>query len=158
MSGNKSAWYKLYPMLKAGWEKDVVSPTVQAVYALVQATFPNDPDLYSQAAFVQQVHTLKQQLEGEHPTPLEALLAQHIAVCWLSRYLAEMTCAAHQKSAVPLAEFHEKRVMKASQRLTKAIETLAQVRRLQALTPLRAPIALPVAERPKAQPNVTKAG
>lgn len=160
-TGDMKAWRRLRALLPPGWEKDFSDPASQAVGNMLYGVFRDEKNHYANGAFLQMVANLRAEIAGENPTPLEKLLAEHIAVCWLARYMAEMQAGAALATDGMSPQRHavyEHRLHKASQRYSRAIETLAQVRRLQALTPLRAPIAIPVPDRAPARPKAAKAG
>jgi len=79
-----------------------------------------------------QVGALGRHLAGEHPTPLERLLAERAALCWLSLYYFETIHAQNLPTlSLDAQEFHLRRIEGAHRRLLSAVKALAQVRRLQ---------------------------
>jgi hypothetical protein len=84
-------------------------------------------DLVTQEVLSQQLQVLKVELGGPSPTPLERLLVERIAVCWLQTCQADLQ-ASHQ---LPEQEtWLQQRQDRAQARLLAAIKTLAQVRKL----------------------------
>src|SRR5436305_237315 len=71
-------------------------------------------------------------LAGPARAPLERLLAERVALCWLRLHHAEMWAARDEARgvAVRLAEFHDKHLTHAHRRFLSAVKTLATVRRL----------------------------
>ena len=77
------------------------------------------------------MNQLKQDIEGPNPTPLEKLLAQRIAVCWLEMCGVDRLGATRQSYSVAEAEYWDKHAERLQRRFQSAIKTLATIRRLQ---------------------------
>jgi hypothetical protein len=73
---------------------------------------------------------LRTELAGANPTPLEHLLAERIALCWLSLHEAEVRFAQSKDLTFKQAEYWQKRIDSAHKRYMSAIKTLATVRKL----------------------------
>jgi hypothetical protein len=85
-------------------------------------------------ALSRKLAALRLELGGPNPAPLERLLVERIAVCWLHVHYADANTAQSAGNATRgWAEFHLKRQESAQRRYLSAIKALAQVRRL--LTP-----------------------
>lgn len=67
---------------------------------------------------------------GPAPTALERLLVERIATCWLHLHQLELTYAAQQSMALPLAAYYQRTISAAQKRYLAAIWALAQVRKL----------------------------
>jgi len=77
--------------------------------------------------------SLRGELTGPNPSPLEQLLAERIAVCWIQANDADLRAAQWQLSGGGSAAqglYHAKRQEAAQRRLLAAIKTLATVRKL----------------------------
>ncbi len=75
---------------------------------------------------------IRADLRGLNPPPLELLLIDRIALCWLSLHYYEILEAQTTGgTSVAWAEFHERRLERAQKRYQSAIKALAQVRKLQ---------------------------
>lgn len=74
---------------------------------------------------------LERQLAGDNPTPIEKLLAEQVALCWLALRYAEMTYESGTDTSIEHQKWRQSRVESASRRFLAATRTLAQVRRLQ---------------------------
>jgi hypothetical protein len=87
-----------------------------------------------------QLADLKAQLKGAHPTALEGLLADQVALGWLASRHAEIEAAHAGDAAHPSALVHLKRAESAQKRFLSASRTLATLRTLAGpgLAPLRA--------------------
>ena len=85
------------------------------------------PDLVAQEILVRQLQTLKQELEGPQPTPLERLLIERIAVCWLQVQHADLVATRHSQQSVTWVQQRQDRLQG---RLLAAVKALAQVRKL----------------------------
>ncbi|HJZ94601.1 MAG TPA: hypothetical protein VKE40_27290 [Gemmataceae bacterium] len=83
---------------------------------------------------------LRAELAGEQSTALERLLADRIALCWLSLHDAEARYAQAQDLTIKQSDFWQRRIDAAHRRYLSAIRTLATVRKL-ALPALQVNIA-----------------
>ncbi len=95
-------------------------------------TFLAKDNLVRQECLRREVLLVQRQAAGPDPSPLEALLAERVAVCWLQVKLYETLYAVsfganNVVSSLP----HQKRIDLVNRRYLAAIKTLAQVRRLQ---------------------------
>ena len=88
-------------------------------------------DLMSKEIFDREVQGLRAQLLGTQPTPLEKLLADRIAVCWLAVQHAELHAARRfNERAVVLTPSEENCLDKVHSRFLSAVRELARVRKL----------------------------
>jgi hypothetical protein len=88
-------------------------------------------DLVAQEVLVQQLQALKVELGGLSPTPLERLLVERIAVCWLHVQQAELWAVQTFPTRAPAQEsWVQQRQDRAQARLLAAVKALAQVRKL----------------------------
>jgi hypothetical protein len=91
-------------------------------------------NLLAQEAHARKCTALMEELAGPQPSPLERLLAERIALCWLHLYYAEALYAQNiNELSLRQAEYYEQRLSKAQARYLAAIRTLAQIRRLGTL-------------------------
>ena len=74
---------------------------------------------------------------GEDPSPLERLLAERVALCWVAATYADAEYTRKLKAGMSFreGEYYSKRCEQTNRQLLKAIESLARVRRL--LTPMQ---------------------
>ena len=74
---------------------------------------------------------------GEDPSPLERLLAERVALCWVAATYADAEYTRKLKGGMSFreGEYYGKRCEQTNRQLLKAIESLARVRRL--LTPMQ---------------------
>jgi len=80
---------------------------------------------------VRQLEMLKNDLWWKAATPLERLLIDRIATCWLQCSHADFVAAAMSEGATILVdEFRQRRQDRAHRRFLAAVKSLAQVRRL----------------------------
>src|SRR5215217_4686364 len=84
-----------------------------------------------------EIERKRSEVAGEAPSPLERLLAERVALCWLaSSYAdAEYTRKLNAGMSFREGEYYSKRCEQTNRQLLKAIESLARVRRL--LTPMQ---------------------
>jgi hypothetical protein len=74
--------------------------------------------------------SLRTELSGRSPSPLERLLVERIVVCWLHLYHLEAIYAGKDSMSLELAMYYQKSIDRAHRRYLTAIKTLAVVRRL----------------------------
>lgn len=86
-------------------------------------------------SFNRKVEVLKEKLAGPSPTPLEELLVERIAICWLQVNYAD-ALAAQTNPTVPIHQTTlQKRQTSAQHRYLRAIQSLATVRKLLRTAP-----------------------
>ncbi len=78
------------------------------------------------------LQALRDELAGAASTPLETLLIERIALCWLQLHYYETILAQTLgELSIAQSESQQKRIDKAHARYLASIKTLAQVRKLQ---------------------------
>jgi hypothetical protein len=86
------------------------------------------------------IEELKAELGANDATPLERMLIDHAALCWLRLYGTELTYTNRLLAADSHSQdsgiYWEKRLAGAQRRFTRALEALAKVRALTAATRL----------------------
>ena len=87
-------------------------------------------DLVAREILLRQLQALKEEVAGPMATPLERLLIDRIALCWLQVQQADLVAA---RQGPQRAAWIEQRQDRAQARFLAAIKALAQVRKL--LTP-----------------------
>ena len=101
-------------------------------------------DLLVEESLYAKLDTMRQEIAGENPTPLEMLLTKRVVSLWMLTMLLEVLIAAqyHRGAAVdgkrvsPSYIIQQSRILEgASRRYLSAIRELARVRKLQANTP-----------------------
>ncbi len=105
---------------------------------------------FTREAIRRELERVRRDAAGADPAPIDAMLADRVALCWLAAHYAETQYAERLKDGMTFkeGEYYHKQCERAERRLLKAIQTLATVRRL--LTPT---VQLNVAEK---QINVTR--
>jgi hypothetical protein len=82
-------------------------------------------------ALRRKLEMMREELLGENPTPVERLLVERIAACWLQVQDAELRYAQHQKDlSVRQGDYYQRRMDSANRRLLAAVKALALVRKL----------------------------
>ena len=103
----------------------------QAETSLVRVAADNNSVV--REAVVRKLDALRREVAGSHPSVLERLLADRVAISWLSLTVAEGTY--HQALERGLSQandtFHQRRIERAQRRYLAAIKALAQVRKLE---------------------------
>jgi hypothetical protein len=105
-------------------------------------------DLAVSEGLRRKLDSLRGELGGPTPTPLERLLVERIAACWLHLYHLETVYAGKDGMSLDLAQHYQKCIDRAHRRYLTAIKTLAVVRKL----------ALPVLQVNIARKQVNVAG
>ena len=78
------------------------------------------------------LRTLRKELRGPTPSPLERLLVDRIGVCWLALHYAEAIYAQTVSGMTfKQGEYYQDRIDRSQKRYLAAIKALAQLRRLQ---------------------------
>jgi hypothetical protein len=82
-------------------------------------------------AMLRKMDLLRAELAGPSPTPVERLLAERAATCWLQLHDAEIRLAqTAEKLTINQAEYHQRSRDRAHRRYLSALKTLAVVRKL----------------------------
>jgi len=89
-------------------------------------------NLLLQEAMTRHLDRMVAEIAGPGPSPLEALLAEQIALCWQQLRLAETRRAQIQGCSLTHAAHYEQCISRAQRRYLQAIKTLAQIRKLGA--------------------------
>ncbi len=87
-------------------------------------------NVLAREAMSAELRRLKSSLAGPKPTPIEQLLVDRVAACWVQANHADWTEATHNERTISQAELALKRQAMAHKRLLSALKTLAEVRRL----------------------------
>jgi hypothetical protein len=84
-----------------------------------------------------EIERKRKEVAGEDPSPLELLLAERVALCWVAVTHADAQYTRKLKEGMSFreGEYYSKRCEQTQRQLLKAIESLARVRRL--LTPMQ---------------------
>jgi hypothetical protein len=97
-------------------------------------------NVLSQEAIDQELDSIRSELEGPNPTPIERLLAERASLCWFIVHWYENAYANASGWNISQADFQHRKIDKAHARFLSAVRTLAQVRKL-ALPTLQVNIA-----------------
>ena len=92
----------------------------------------NGDDVLGRQMTARRLKLMRRELAGNNPTPLEKLLIDRIALCWLHLHLCEIVLA-QKSNGMSLAQacYHQRRLDSANKRYLSSIKALAQVRKLQ---------------------------
>jgi hypothetical protein len=91
-------------------------------------------------AFMRRIAELKSELVEPDAPPLEKLLADSVATCWLAAAEAEITAKDNLDKTPARSDFLDRRRDRAHKRLQAAIKVLALVRKL--LRPAKSPLEI----------------
>jgi hypothetical protein len=87
-------------------------------------------DAFFAASLRRRVEKLQRELVGADPSPLERLLAERVAVCWIQVHQLELLATDAARRQVPTLEAVERRRDRAHRRYLQSLKSLAQIRRL----------------------------
>lgn len=130
--GDHKAIGELRPLMDAHPElwRQIGDMAYQADQSLIHATAGKDE--LTIEAMTRKLEKMRAELAGEHPTPLERLLAARIASCWAALAYAETIY--HQNMGdltLGQGDYHQRRIDHCHKRYLGAVKALAVVRRLQ---------------------------
>ncbi len=90
-----------------------------------------DEDLASKELLKYQLESMRIEVAGENPSPLERLLAERVVATWLQVQLFEGLYATGMKNeSIRQGDYRQKRLDRAHRRHLSAIRTLAQIRKV----------------------------
>ena len=90
-----------------------------------------DKDLASKELLKHQLESMRIEVAGENPSPLERLLAERVVATWLEVQLFSGLYGVNLgKLTLSQGDYHQKRLDRAHKRHLSAIRTLAQIRKL----------------------------
>jgi len=77
-----------------------------------------------------QLESLRTELAGPHPSPIERLLVERVVACWLQVCVADYGAAQRGSHTFVQGDYDQRRQDRAHKRFLSAVRTLATVRRL----------------------------
>jgi hypothetical protein len=89
-------------------------------------------DTFQRASLLLKVGRLQHELAGEDPSPIEKVLAERVAVCYLDAYYSDLL--AQWNCDMIVGDFCQRRQDRAHRRYHQAVKTLAECRKLEAQT------------------------
>jgi hypothetical protein len=108
----------------------IEGPAKMAESAMIDE-MTKDEDLASKEFLGHQLESMRVEVAGDNPSPLERLLSERVVATWLEVQLFEALYAVGMKSAtLTQGDHRQKRLDRAHRRHLSAIRTLAQVRKL----------------------------
>jgi hypothetical protein len=87
-------------------------------------------DVATQEALRRKVNSVRDDLAGPNPTPLERILSERVALCWFDAHETDRRYVDQSNLTFKEAEYHESRRDRAHKRFLTACKTLATVRKL----------------------------
>lgn len=91
-----------------------------------------DKDELLRLATTRKVEQIERDLAGPDPTPMERLLAERAAICWLDMYSCQQSAEAMQGGiSLAQATYQQRRIDAAHRRFLSAVRSLAVVRKLK---------------------------
>jgi hypothetical protein len=88
-------------------------------------------DVFTQEAIPRNLKAMRKEIAGEHPSPLERLLAERITVCWLELQYFQALYSQHLGDlSITQSDYHQRRIDKAHRRYLSSIKALAQIRKM----------------------------
>lgn len=135
-------------LVRSGKEADAIASPSRRLEGVLVKRMSNDP--LNSALYEAHADSIRAELAGPAPSPLERLWVERIVVCWLLANQLDLADACAGSRSLTLAEFDAKRADRAHRRFLSAVKTLAEVRRLAAPS-----VQVNIAER---QVNVGRTG
>jgi hypothetical protein len=89
-----------------------------------------DSNAIEELGIKSRVRLLRQELAGPRPSPLESILIERIACCWIQAHHADILTATWRNATIPQAEYLQRRQDHTARRFLQACKALAQVRKL----------------------------
>jgi hypothetical protein len=113
----------------------------KAQHLLIQTAAGGDPLI--ELALSGRLDMMREEIAGENPTPLEALLTERVVACWMLVTLFDALMAGQLWKETPSEKRVNERALRyylhwqelANRRFLASVQTLARVRKLQANTP-----------------------
>ena len=96
--------------------------------SLIKNTAGENPMI--QEAIGRKLDSVRSELEGPNPSPIERLLAERASLCWFIVHRYETMFVNSQNMAIVDAEYQQRKIDRAHGRFLSAVRTLAQVRKL----------------------------
>src|SRR5262249_5729585 len=87
-------------------------------------------NLLAREAIDQKLDSIRSELGGPNPTPMERLLAERASLCWFIVNWYENSCFNADGWSIANMDLQHRKIDKAHRRFLTAIRTLAQVRKL----------------------------
>ena len=96
--------------------------------SLIKNTAGENPMI--QEAIGRKLDSVRSELEGPNPSPIERLLAERASLCWFLVHRYETMFVNSQNMAIVDAEYQQRKIDRVHARFLSAVRTLAQVRKL----------------------------
>lgn len=149
--GDRKAMNELRPAMRAAWGEawhDHLTSPADAV-RLEQLETTMGDNLLVREAWERRAKALQRDLEGPAPTPLESILCERVALCWLDAQLVDLLLAVNGAPGKSIAsgDYYSRRAERAQRRYLDAALALARVRRLLAPVVAQVNIAQPGAQQ-----------
>jgi hypothetical protein len=87
-------------------------------------------NLAAQEPVADKIESVRSELAGPDPTPMERLLAERAALCWWLVNWYENSVQDCDRMSIAQANHHQAKIGRAHSRFLSAVRTLAQVRKL----------------------------
>lgn len=129
MAGDESA----LPALRRVFDTGELVESLGDLALLVEATLIGNVagnNLAVKEGLGRKMAKIRGELAGPDAPPLERLLADRVALCWLSLHDGEVRFAQSKDLTINLADYWQRRINSAHKRYLTAIKTLATVRKL----------------------------
>jgi hypothetical protein len=131
--GDKGAAIELRKILddspSLAW-RFIDGPGKMAEEALIDE-FTKDEDLAAKEVLKHQLESMRIEVAGENPSPLERLLAERVVATWLQVQLFDAYYVVGMKGGTIIQdELRQKRLDRAHRRYLSAVKSLAQIRKM----------------------------
>lgn len=127
--GDADALNRLKPVLQDPHFADVFGNVAADVEKqVIEFTAGKSP--VRKAGIQEKLRHLRAELAGPSPSPVEKLLVDRVALCWLQLHQVEAAYYAKPSLPIELADHYQRSCDRAQRRFLTAIKALAEVRRL----------------------------
>jgi hypothetical protein len=89
-------------------------------------------DLYRAQTLRIKVARLQRELAGDDPSPIQRILAERVAVCYVDSYYSDIL--AQRRNTLSAGDFVQRRQDRAQRRYLQAVKALAECRKIEAST------------------------
>jgi hypothetical protein len=129
-AGDQTALARVREMVREPHMLDLLGGNlVKDTRQLMMKTYCGD-DIIVRTALEHTLKTMRDELAGPHPSPLENLLVERIVTCWLQLHIVESRYANTKEMSFAASTHFQQHIDRANARYLKAIKTLATVRKL----------------------------
>src|SRR5262245_36967482 len=129
-NGDKSTLPVLRELMKSPEAVDLLGGDLARETQLKLIDKLSGKNLLLKESIGKKLETMKAEIEGAQPTPIERLLVERITVCWLHVYYLEQRYSENECLRLDIGAYYERCLDHAHKRYLAAIRALAMVRKM----------------------------